>query len=382
MWRQFLALLGRLLRNTPDRCLSDFYSSSLMLIPDSFPEKTTDAMTLSFVLFQHSHLRGKFTRAPRRELQRKTSRKSGGSTSASLRRLVAQRWLEVDRRHAANIAHCYLPGERFVSGEACLLQWEKFSRAIWSADSVLAPVLKKSLCSHGSLNFSGILVFAYFVLHPNRIIEISEVARSLSTVVSRGTVDNRIARLVDRQLVERVGRGRWRLNPEWESVVEGDGFAEWEKNRANRIEMVTRAETERFQQLFRRGGLTSHQRARLLVGKRCAFCGNHRQVEAHEYPPDTWRPVDLEASWFALCRKCNALESRFYQLHPRENYDWLEALSTESKLRISTIQSLRERYAVAINEALKTKNFKKAESIAARTNLLMRLENYPRTPNA
>lgn len=353
-----------------------------MLIPDSFPEKASDAMTLSFVLFQHIQHRGQFTSAPRRELQRKTSRKSGGSTSACLRRLVAQRWLEVDRRHAANSAHLYLPGERYLSGEASLLQWEMFSLAIWSPDSVLAPVLETSLCSHGSLNFSGILVFSYFVFHPNQIVKTSEVVRCLSTVVSRGTVDSRIARLVDRQLVERVGRGRWRLNPAWESVVEGEGFAMWEKNRANRIEMVTRAETENFQQLFRRGGLTSYQRAKLLKGKWCAFCGNHRKVEAHEYPPAAWRPAGLEASWFALCRRCNARESRFYQTHPRSTYDWLEVLTVESKLSTSTIQGLRERYAVALNEALKTKNFRKAESIAARTRFLMRLENYPRTPTA
>ena len=88
----------------------------------------------------------------------------------------------------------------------------------------------------------------------------------------------------------------------------------------------------------------------------------------------------MDAIWYALCRKCNARESRFYQTHPLSSYDWLGEFSIESDLSKRTRRALLEKYAAAFNKALELKDQKKAQSIAARVVLVMRLESNPHTP--
>jgi hypothetical protein len=353
-----------------------------MRVPISRPECLTDVVTLSYVLNRHSPRWGGFESSPRRELQRELVRSSGGPISASLRRLVAQNWLEVDCKHQLLSAHRYRPGSRFSSGWADLAEWEEFSLSIWSRESVFAPVVDSALMAHGSLNFSGVLVLGIFVFRPTEVIDFPKLREFLGFAVSAGTIYECLSRLTGHGLVERVARGRYRLNSSWREVVSESDFATKERERARLIDIRTRRETENFKRIFSRGGLTPELRAKVLADNHCAFCGSRRQMEAHEFPPDAWRPPDMEPIWYALCRKCNARESRFYQTHPLSSYDWLGELYIESDLSRQTRRALLERYAPAFNEAIELKDHRKAQSIAARVMLVMRLDSNPRTPGA
>lgn len=351
-----------------------------MFFPLTRPERLNDVVALSFVLSQHRFHTGGFESSPRRELQRELVRSSGKPVSASLRRLVANSWLEVNENHQLLAAHRYRPGSRFGVGGADLAEWLEFSLLIWSPESVFAPVVDSALMAHGSLNFSGALVFGIFVCHPREVVDVAKIRERTSSAISDGTIYESLSRLKERRLVERSGRGKYRLNPNWEEVVAEDDFADWERNRARTIDIRTRKETENFKRIFSRSGLTPELRAKVLADNRCAFCGSGQGMEAHEFPPDVWRPPDMEPIWYALCRKCNARESRFYQLRPRSSYDWLGELSVKSDLSKGTRRALLERYAPAFNKALEMKDHKKAQSIAARVMLVMRLEGDPRTP--
>lgn len=352
-----------------------------MQIPVSRPTELTDVVTLSFVLSQRTYGWDGFESLPRRELQRELVRSTGWLMSASLRRLVAQNWLERDSKHQVLAAHYYRPGSCFDSGQADRAEWEEFSQAMWSSESVLAPVIDAGLMAHGSLNFSGVLVFQIFVVNPMELINVQRIRNSLSSVISLSSIYVCLSRLTERGLVEKVARGKYRLNFNWRAVVSGEDFASWERERARLIDLRTRKETENFKRIFSRSGLSTEQRAKVLADNYCAFCSGSNLMEAHEFPPLAWRPPEIAPIWFALCRKCNARESRFYQMHPRLTYDWLEELSVESDLSRRTQGALFERYASAFNKALELKDHKKAQSIAARVMFVMRLDGHPRTPS-
>ncbi len=349
-----------------------------MELPDELPKSLNDTFALSYVVYNLKSVNG-YGSQPRRELQRALTRASGQPVSRCLSRLVSQGWLEVDRKHPVLHAHRYRLGSR-ISADDTLVQWERFSSSIWEPTSPLSPIVDASLATHGSLNFTGVLVLAVFLFRPSTVMTASEVRDALRQSVSVRTVEYRLRTLTAMRLVERVTRGRYVLHSGWLDVISDQGFARRERTRAIRIAANTRAQTANFQRIFGRSGLSLELRSRVLEDNKCAFCGSGVQMEAHEFPPLAWRSEDLEPLWFALCRKCNAREARFIQAHPKESYQWLESLVVDSSLSTRTRNRLYERYAYEFNQQLKLKKYQKAQSIAARLMILMRVDDNPPTP--
>ena len=271
----------------------------------------------------------------RRELQEDLNRVGGEAVSANLKKLVNGKWLSIRKKATGKQSHRYKLGMKLTMKAGAETCWRELATKLFDKNGLVFGLIDNSSFGHRFLGINGMLVLGT-LKSSRRPLTVSEIAVYLQMFMSRQTINNRLKKLSQNDLVVETSEGWSVVSTLREMLSKYEPESGALAKKAN-IERTIKIERQNRDIRLEKGVLTREQKEEILA-QGCFNCHTTTgRLELEHFPPKRWGGRDHFDLVLCLCWKCNNKYSHQIKTLPALELDKFIRITLDEKAFVPTV---------------------------------------------